>query len=117
MGIAANVPTTSNATTFNATATSNSTSSSSTTSNDFQASLFFIQTDKMIVDASATDKFTTSTLEQADDASGAITALGWLDPIDAGLKSGRIYYAKNGTIQEMVQKGDEWSTGSVLALS
>ena len=83
------------------------------------SSVFLIQNDKRPLDVSssgnkATYKSSTYSLGIADDPGGAIAALGWLDPVDGGLRSIRVYYAKDGIIQEMTQKGDVWSVGSVL---
>jgi hypothetical protein len=83
------------------------------------SSVFLIQDNKQPLDVSSSDNkatYTTSTdyLRVADDPGGAIAALGWSDPADGGLQSIRVYYAKNRKIQEMAQKGDVWSVGSVL---
>ena len=83
------------------------------------SSVFLIPDNKRPLEVSSSDNestYTTSTdsLKVADDPGGAIAALGWSDPADGGLRSIRVYYAKDGKIQEMVQKGDVWSVGSVL---
>ncbi|KAF2704476.1 hypothetical protein K504DRAFT_449482 [Pleomassaria siparia CBS 279.74] len=84
--------------------------------------LYAIQGDKQPVVVDSTDNGTTystssNMLGAGDDAGGAIAALGWTDPADKGLRSIRVFFSKDGNIQEMAQRGDKWTVGSVLGKS